>query len=254
VSDELSMNSLKSLFRFPFEGPQWQGRFVVGSALMLAGMIIPIVPSLFVGGYVLRVMRQALAGQAPSLPEWDDWGGLTRDGLSVLVIGLVYFLPALVVWIGGMALYFAGTFYLPFAAAGGADEAQAFTSFMMLILGSMAVMFLSMALGTLFSILGAVALPLATAHFAAEGRLGAAFRLRQWWPVLKADKLGYFIAWVIVAGLLTVLYTASLLLYSTMIFCFLIPFLLAPIGLYVALVGAALFGQTYRQAAAAVME
>ena len=253
MSDELSTTSLKALFRFPFEGAQWQGRFAVGSALMLVSTFIPIVPTLFVGGYVLRVMRQALAGQAPTLPAWDDWGGLTRDGLRVFVVGLVYFLPALLVFVGGMVLYFAGTFYLPFAAGAGADEADVIASFMLLIFGSMAVMFLSMALGLLFSILGAVALPLATAHFAAEDRLGAAFRVRQWWRILKADKLGYLIAWVIVAGLGAVLYTGAMLLYSTMVLCVLIPFLVAPIGFYVALIGAALFGGAYRESAAALV-
>lgn len=248
-SDEFSIASLKALFRFPFQGPQWQSRFVIGSALMLVSTFIPIVPSIFVSGYVLRVMRQAVGGQAPTLPEWDDWGGLIRDGLCTFAIGLVYFLPALLIFVVGTVLYFASALYLPFTMGPGANEADFLASFMLLTFGSMAVMFLSMALGTLFAILGAVALPMATAHFVAEDRLGAAFRIRQWWPILKADKLGYFIAWVIVAGLGAVLYTASILLYSTMVLCVLLPFLVAPVGLYVALVGAALFGGAYRESA-----
>ncbi|MGD8399267.1 MAG: DUF4013 domain-containing protein [Anaerolineae bacterium] len=254
MAETFSIAPLKKLFQFPFEAAQWQGPFVVGSALYLANFLIPIVPGIFVAGYVLRVMRQTLAGQAPALPKWDDWGGLARDGLSVSVIGLVYFLPALIVWIVGMGLYFAGTFYMPFAAAGGADDAEAFASFMMLTFGSMAIAFLSVALGSLFSILGAISLPLATAHFAAQGRLKAAFRVRQWWRILKADRLGYFVAWVVVAGLLAVLYVAALLFYSTMILCFLIPFLVAPIGFYLALVGAAVFGETYRESTATLAE
>ncbi len=252
MTEELSITSLKALFRFPFREDQWQGRFAVGSALTLASMFIPIVPALFVGGYTLRVMRQTLAGRPPTLPAWDDWGELARDGLRLFVVNLAYFLPALIVWIGGMVLYFVTSFYLPIAASTGADEVEMFGAFLVMIFGSMAVMFLSMALGSLFSILGAIALPLATAHFAAHDDLRAAFRIRQWWRILKADKLGYFVAWVIVAGLLTVLYTGSMLLYATMILCFLIPFLVAPIGFYVALVGAALFGETYRESAALV--
>lgn len=69
---ESSIAPLKRLLRFPFQEPQWQGKFVVGSALTLAGSVIPIVPTLFVWGYFLRVMRQVLAGQAPTLPRWAD--------------------------------------------------------------------------------------------------------------------------------------------------------------------------------------
>jgi hypothetical protein len=247
VAEELSTVSLKKLFRFPFSMPNWQGRFLVGAALTLAGSVVPIVPLLFVAGYVLRVMRQALAGQEPALPAWDDWGGLARDGLKVLAVNLVYFLPALVVFLVGMGLYFAGTVYFPVTASTGAAEPDAAMAFLAVILGSMALLFLSMALGTLFTILGAIALPMATAHFAAQDRLKAAFAVRQWWRILKADRLGYFIAWVIVAGLVGVLYLGMMLGYYTLVLCFLLPLLVAPVGFYVALVGAALFGGTYRE-------
>ena len=113
MSAESSVAPLKRLLRFPFRDPRWQGKFVVGSALALAGSVIPIVPTLFVYGYFVRIMRQVLAGQAPTLPQWDDWGDLFRDGLRAFAIGLVYFLPAMVVWLAGMGLYFAGSFYLP---------------------------------------------------------------------------------------------------------------------------------------------
>ena len=254
MSEAFSLAPLKRILRFPFQEAQWQGKFVIGSALTLAGMIIPIIPAIFVYGYVLRVMRQVLAGQAPGLPQWDEWGDLFRDGLSAFAVGLVYFLPALIVWIVGIGLYFATTFYLPFAATTGADETEIIASFMLMTFGGMAVMFLSMALGTILGLLGAVAVPMATAHFAAEGRLGAAFRVRQWWRILKADKMGYFAAWVVVAGLFAVLYAAVLVLYSTLILCFIIPILAAPIGFYLLLVGAAAFGETYRENAAALSE
>jgi hypothetical protein len=250
MTEELSTTSLKKVFRFPFEVPNWQGRFVVGSALVLAGSFVPIVPLIFVAGYVLRVMRQALAGQEPTLPEWTDWGELTRDGLKAMLINLAYFAPALIVFLVGMGLYFAGSFYFPIAASTSGDQTDAVVAFLLMMFGSMAIMFLSMALGTLFMILGAMALPMATAHFVAEGRLGAAFRVRQWWRILKADKLGYFIAWVVVAGLMGVLYIGMMLGYYTLVLCFLLPFLAAPIGFYVSLIGAVLFGRTYRDSVA----
>jgi hypothetical protein len=248
MSEGLSTTSLKRLVRFPFQDNKWASRFLVGTLLTLANYILPIVPGIFVSGYILRVMRQTVAGEEPALPAWDDWGGMFKDGLGAMVLGLVYFFPALLVLIGGMVLYFVGTLYLPFTASAQPDGALA--QMTMLTLGSMAIMFLSMFLGTLFSLLGAVVVPVALGHFVAQGELRAAFRVRQWWPILKADKLGYFVTWVVMAGLMGMAYIGFMLAYSTLVLCCLLPILIAPFGLYIMLVGSALFGQTYHESQA----
>lgn len=250
MSDTLSTDALRPFFKFPFEGEGWQGRFLVGSALVLAGYFIPILPLIFVAGYALVVMRQTLAGQAPELPAWDDWGKLTGDGFKAMVVSLAYMAPAIIVYTVGMGLYFGATFYLPFSAAAASDPNEALLTFPLILFGSMAVMFLSMALGILLTLLGAIAIPMATAHFVAEDRLGAAFRLRQWLRVLRADKLGYLMAWVVVAGLGTIIYFFAMIAYSTLILCVILPFILAPATFYLMLVGNALFGHTYRHSAA----
>jgi hypothetical protein len=54
----------------------------------------------------------------------------------------------------------------------------------------------------------------------------------------------------VVAGLMAMLYLAIMLAYYTIILCCLIPFLLAPTSFYLLLVGAALFGQIYRESVA----
>jgi hypothetical protein len=95
--------------------------------------------------------------------------------------------------------------------------------------------------------LGAIPLPAAIANLSAEGHLAAGFRLRQWWPALWKNKLGYFITWTILFGLFFILYLVFFLAYATFILCWLIPFLMAPMGFYLGLVYAALFGQTFRE-------
>jgi len=252
MSEALSTLSLKKLFRFPFQASNWQSRFLVGSALILANYIIPLVPGIFVWGYILRVMRQTVAGQEPELPAWDDWGTLAKDGLGAMIVGLVCFLPGLLVFAGGMALYYVSNLSLPLAASGSGDPDEIMLALPAVLLGSMAILFISMFVGTLLSLLGAIAMPAAAAHFVAQEDLMAAFRVRQWWRILRADKLGYFISWVIVAGLLATIYSGTMLAYFTLILCCLIPILTAPISLYLFLVGAALFGQTYRENAASL--
>lgn len=243
---EMTSSSLKTLFRFPFQGPDWRNRFIIGSVLSFAGCIIPMVPSIFVAGYLLQVMRQAIQGEELRLPAWEDWGRLGVDGLRALVVSLVCFLPGLIVFIGGLALYFAASFSLPFFM-NAADETSALAP---LLLATMAIMFLSMFIGSILILAGAIPWPMATAHFVAQDRVAAAFRLREWWPLLTRNGLGYFIAWVVTLGLAGVLYLATMLAYYSLIGCFLIPFLAAPLGFYLALVGVALFGTTYRESVA----
>ncbi|MBC8253370.1 MAG: hypothetical protein H8E35_05000, partial [Ardenticatenia bacterium] len=55
--EETATTRLQALFRFPFQGADWSSRFIIGTGLTLAAYVIPIVPIIFVYGYVLRVMR-----------------------------------------------------------------------------------------------------------------------------------------------------------------------------------------------------
>jgi len=55
--------SLRAHFRFPLRGDQVANRFLVGSGLLLAGLIIPFLPVLFVAGYGVQVMRRATSAR-----------------------------------------------------------------------------------------------------------------------------------------------------------------------------------------------
>lgn len=242
MNEVTTMTSLREIFSFPFRGPEWRNRFIIGSAILIASFLIPILPLIFVYGYAVAVMRRAIGEEALALPRWDDWGKLAGDGLKAMVVGFVYLLPGLLVTFGGFALYFVATLATPFALEAG-DQGW----WPLLFFGSFITLFLSMFLGTVLMVLGAVPLPMATANFVADDDLSAAFRVRQWWELLRANPLGNFIAWVVVAGLMGILYLALMLMYYTLVFCCAIPFLSAPIGFYLLLVGAALFGRTYRE-------
>ncbi len=244
------ITSLKKLFRFPFQGPDWQNRFIIGAALTFAGFFIPIVPGIFVSGYILQVMRQAIKGEDLTLPAWDDWGRLGLDGLRLMLVSLVYLLPGAIVFYGGMALYFVSSFVLPVLMSAAEEGSGVAFVLPLLFLASMAIMFLSMFVGSILFLLGIIPLPVAAAHFAEQDEVAAAFRLREWWPLLRVNKLGYFIAWVLVAGLAAILYLAFMLAYYTVALCCCIPFLGAPLGFYLSLVGAVLFGQTYQESKA----
>ena len=53
-------------------------------------------------GYIMRIYR----GADPA-PEVDQWGTLFADGLKLIVVGLIYAIPVMIVWVfvyGGMIL------------------------------------------------------------------------------------------------------------------------------------------------------
>lgn len=247
MAEMMTVRSLKELLTFPFRDPNWRGRFAIGAALVLAGHIIPILPLIFVVGYSLRILRQTALGERPGLGPWDEWGRFTADGVRGMLVALVYLLPGILVMTIGMGLYLASGF-APILSESGAvpygygNEEVWVTTF----LAAMAIMFLSMALGTALLAVGAVPLPVALAHFAVKDKVGAAFRAREWWPLVRVNAAGYFVVWVIGAGLASLLYFAQMVVGYTIILCCLVPLVSAAGGFYLSVVAAALFGQFYR--------
>jgi len=245
MAETLTMDSLKEIFRFPFQQEGWQQPFLIGSVLILAGFFIPIVPLVFVAGYVARVMAQAIAGDTPSLPRWEDWGELGRKGLRITAISLIYLLPGAVISIGGFVFYVSVSLLSPLLLPVVGDETAAGVLIMLIVLGGLGVLFVSLAVGSLLLLAGGIPLPLAAAHATSEDSFTAAFKIGEWRRCLRRDRLGYFIVWVLVAGLGTILYGALTLASYTIVLCTVLPFIMAPLSLYVSLVGAVLFGQLY---------
>lgn len=258
MSQELTLNSVKEILRFPFRDTNWQNRFIVGAALVLASVVLysipffpffALIPSLFVAGYAYRVQRRAARSGELVLHPWDDWGGLALDGLKGMLISLAYTLPALLCFFGGMILYYGLVFGMTFPMAFMEDSGSAVVLMMLLMFGSMALMFLAMFVGWVLLLLGMVPLPMAMSHFVARDELAAGFRLREIWSLIKADKLGYFVAYVIVCGLGMMLYFGFILLYMSMVLCALLPVVAAPALFYIMMMNAAVFGLTYRESA-----
>jgi hypothetical protein len=240
--------SLQEVLAFPFQGDDWQGKFGIGIGLLLLSFFIPFLPAVFVYGYVVEVMGVTIAAGRPALPVWQEWGRLFRDGGKALGVGLVYLLPGLAVLTFGCCFYFAATFGLALQDVNTAATPD--DSFGFVILGAMAVLFLSMSVGSLLVILGAIPLPVAAGSLAATSEFGAAFRLGYLLRLMRANPMGFFAAWVVYAGINALAYALSLVLYYTLVLACLLPFLLLPIVYYAVLVGAAEFGLAYRQAQA----
>jgi hypothetical protein len=246
MSEARSDSFLRTLFQVPLRGREARNRFLVGSLVFLASFFVPILPLVLISGYRLRLMRQAIAGDDLCLPEWDDWGQLLRDGLCGMLISVIYLLPGILVFFGGMGLYIAFSFVLPFAMAS-LEDSPAMMAVPFLFLIAMGILFLSMTVGTVLSIVGGVPLPVAKARFVAQDKLAAAFEIRAVWALLRANALGYLIAWVVTIGLFGLIYLGFWIVYASIVLCCLVPILMAPLSFYLSLLSAGLFGHTYRE-------
>lgn len=254
MAEGTTLGGLKRFFKFPFEGADWQKRFVIGAALILVSFIIPVIPLIFVAGYVMQVMRRAIEGHALELPEWADWGKLGVDGLRYSVVGLVFMLPGFLVYFSGMGIYMLASLLLPLSMEMAERGHGSFVAMPLFFVVSMVILFVSIFLGMILTFLGTIPLPVALSHFVARDQVGAAFRFREWWPLLWRNKMGYFIAWVLCGGLIGILYYGMMMLYTTMVLCLFIPVLSAPLLFYLMLVCAGVFGETYRESVATVAQ
>ena len=88
--------------RFVMDDKQWISKLLIGAVMSVLGLLI--LPALILQGYLVKIIRHVMNGNWDSLPEWDNWGDLLKDGFFVTVAQVVYTLPfILLIIIGGAA-------------------------------------------------------------------------------------------------------------------------------------------------------
>jgi hypothetical protein len=150
-------------FTFVFEDDAWITKLLLAAAILLLGvlfswlLLIPLILALaLLGGYGVAITRQVIGGELNKLPEWDDWGALIADGLKVIVVGIVYALPLIII---------ALCLSLPIAIF--AENSQGLASLFSLLLSCLSL---------LWAIVVSITLPAAIAFWVAADDLSAAFR------------------------------------------------------------------------------
>lgn len=249
-----STSSISEILTFPFRSEHAANRLLAGVGLLFLSIIIPILPALVVYGYLIQIMREVIDGRSPGLPEWTDWGRLFVDGLKAFLVGLVYLLPAGLVMGVGTGLY-CGVSILGIALSEGAGaQSAASDAFGPLLFVSIVVFFLSISIGAVLSMLGALPLPAAEASLSANDSLGSAFAFGKLLRVIRANLGGYIVAWLLLAGMWAFIYWAMMLVYYTIVLACLLPVIIMPVSYYSMLVAAALFGDAYREGAEILAE
>ncbi len=237
--------SIQTAIAFPFQDPAWVRKFLVGSILVFAGFLIPVVPVLFVLGYALRVMQHIIVQDGePYLPDWDDWDRLIIDGLRLFAAGLVYSLPFIFLFISGYLLAYLPAFFTTLIEdAGTSSDAILF----LLPFFGMVFGFICMGISILIGVGLGYLFPAALGHLVAEDRFSAAFQFSAWWPVFRANFTGFLVAYLLTLGITMVGTFIFQVFYFTVILCCLIPFVMSAFTMYFLLVSLTLFAQAYHQ-------
>jgi len=228
-------------FTFPFKARDWGGKFLVGSLLLLASYIIPIIPAIFVLGYVMRGMVYTVDTGEKRLEDWDDWVDLGVKGILYILVYFIYLLPGLVLFAGGLTS--AGVGIMLQGSAGTA------LTFPLLVAGRLFLIFAIAVFvaAAVVLIIGVLMAPVAIARLAATGELARALEADRVWAIILSQIGDFFLAWGLTIGFG---YVASMLygmLYYTVCCCILIPILAAPISFYILIFSMTLFAQVYRQ-------
>ncbi len=137
--------------RYVTEDKQWITKLIIAILMSVLGFLI--IPALILQGYLVKIIRHVMGGSWSSLPEWEDWGGLLRDGFFVAVAQFLYTLPFIILVIIGLAAT-GGV-----AGLSGSDDIAAAVAtggglllFCMIILFAVALLFLTPALLIQYSI------------------------------------------------------------------------------------------------------
>jgi Protein of unknown function (DUF4013) len=171
VLSSFTSQNLTVLFSFPFRGPNWKQKLMLGSVMSFLSLPLLFIPAVLIAGYNARILRQALNDQEPRLPEWDDWSQLLTDGLRLCAVYLIYTLPILVISIAAYALMVLSPALAAFLDGSGTQSGLSFTVFMFAtILSGMGVL-----LVMLLSLVASMLLPVAVTHLVARDSFSAAF-------------------------------------------------------------------------------
>ncbi len=246
MTSTTSLEGVKKAVFFPFQGKNWGIKILIGSAISLANYILPVIASIPLLGYYGQIMKGIiLRDEDPELPEWNDWGALFMDGLKMLGVSIIYMLPSIVLMFGGYILMIVMNFAFLDSSSYSHNPA-ATTQFLW---GSMLSMFGGMIvfwIGVLAALLTWLFLPPALANMIAKGDFGAAFRLKEWWPIFKSNFSGYLLMLALMMGLAYLLMIVIQTLYFTVVLCFLMPLAMVFLGFVLGAIYFSLFAVTYR--------
>ncbi len=232
----LSNFNIEHILTFPFKETESRKNFLIGTLVYFASFIIPILPLIFAMGYMARIMRLVFNSEPARMPAWDDWESMLKDGVTIFGVRLVYMLPLFAV----MMPFFFGFTFLPIWLESNRGTGEEFFLLLFPLMGIFMLILIpiSLALG--------VIIPAAEAHTIAHNDFAAGFRIREWWPIFRANWGGFVLAWLIsMIASFALTFIVQIAMVTIVLICIL-PFIMPAISLYTILIMYAAFAQAYK--------
>jgi hypothetical protein len=210
---------LQTLLGFPFKDKKGVSKFLIAALFFIFSGFI--VPALFLIGWYMRIAKNVMVTKTlGDLPEWDEWGKMILDGLKLVAVVLIYYLPLFVLFPISFALGF-----IP------------------------VVGWISGGILSWFTYLIAIALTVfvipAILNMIDKGSFGAAFHFKEWWANFKVNFAGYLVVYLIVAGVYALLALILGVVFSTVILLCLVPLVIIAVALYIGMISYAVLGQVW---------
>lgn len=189
---------------YPTQGDDWIARMLIGGFLVFFSFLF--IPLIIFNGYLLKVLRETIAGNEEP-PAWEDWGELLVDGVKTMVVGFVYsVVPVAVIF--GIGFTFMGLGGAAGDSGGG-------------LLAGFGLMFVFLLIPVMFVVYYIV--PAALSNMAMEGSLSAAFDVGTLKDVVLSGNYLVAVLMPIVVGL--IVNVVSFFLGLTGIGALFVPFL-----------------------------
>jgi len=174
--------NLGKAFSYPFEDKAWTSK--LGLAIVIT--IVPIL-NFATAGYAIEIMRRILRSDLEVLPDWTDLGRKFLDGLMVLLAGLVYSLPILIV------LCLPLSFMMVPAVLSGNSNTQDLANTLSTA-GGVAIACLA-CVAALYGLALSIIFPCAYLQYTRLGTFGAFFQLREFFAMIGKNPGAFFTAW-----------------------------------------------------------
>lgn len=231
----------RAYFGFVFGDETWRRKALTAGVLAVIGVVVlPL--WLVIGGYSVRLMRQTLDGEPPSLPDWSGWRELHRDGARFHLVALVYTLP---VWL--LVLFAGGVLPLLLLKSLSSTVVSNLDDVLesLLSIYGMSVLLLIIA-GLLYVPLLFLA-RVAQTRMVARDSLQSAFEFGEVWRLMRAGFNDFLLAYGLWFAVFFLATTIAPLLLLTVVLACLSPVVLGLPLAYALILMTPLYGAVYRQ-------
>jgi len=229
--------NLNEIFSFPFKDADSRKNFLIGCLVSLAVFIIPLLPLFVLYGYAIRIVKQIMNNESPHMVSWDDWGGMFKDGAKIFGIRIIYSIPILLLMIPFFITMIGMPILMSNASSSQVDSFMPI--FMLIVFGTICLLIpISLPL--------AVIIPGAEMYVVEKDEFAAGFRIREWWPIFRANLSGFIAALAVFYLATMALSFVTQIISATLILACLLPFLLPAVTMYSVLIMYTTIAQAYK--------